>query len=77
MTELIETVDSFLLSAPDAAKMLGVSRAHYLKLHCAGRVPMPVRLGRRVLWRRTELEEWVEAGCPPRERWDTLKGAQA
>ena len=60
-----------LLSAPEAATALGVSRAHFLQLHSSGRVPRPVRLGRRVLWRKAELSAWVEAGCPSRERWET------
>lgn len=33
-------------------------------------VPRPVPLGRRTIWRVAELEEWVNAGCPARERWE-------
>jgi len=49
--------------------MLGVSRSHFYSLQASGRLPLPVRLGGAVRWRRTELEMWVLAGCPPRDRW--------
>jgi len=35
----------------------------------SGRVPSPVKLGRRALWRFDEIRQWVAAGCPPRSRW--------
>lgn len=30
---------------------------------------MPVKLGRRLLWRVADLKAWVAAGMPPRSRW--------
>jgi predicted DNA-binding transcriptional regulator AlpA len=66
-----------LVDARDAAALCGVSRAHWLALNSSGRVPMPVRLGRRVLWRTAELSAWIEAGCPARDRWQAIKGARA
>ena len=65
-----------LLDAKAAAALCGVSRAHWMALNSSGRVPMPVRLGRRVLWYVAELTAWIEAGCPARDRWQALKGAR-
>lgn len=70
-------VQPLLLDAKAAAKVCNISRAHFLSLHCAGRIPLPIRLGRRVLWRATELSSWIEAGCPARDRWQTLKGGRS
>lgn len=61
------------VEAVEAARLCGVSRSTWYSLRKAGRVPKPVRLGRRVLWRVEELREWVAAGCPPLSRWETLK----
>lgn len=49
-----------LISRHDAAKLLGVTDRHVDRLiRCAG---LPhVRLGRRVLIPRDELERWVES----------------
>jgi len=64
-----------LLSAAKTAELLGVGRTSLYALHSSGRLPLPVRLGGRVLWRRAELEEWVssEPPCPNRERWELIK----
>jgi len=61
------------VSAAAAAALLGISRAHWLRLCSAGRVPEPVRLGRCVRWNVDELKRWIEAGCPGRDRWIALR----
>lgn len=61
--------DLLLLDDRQACRVHGVSRATWWKLHAQGRIPLPVRLGRRTLWRRKELECWVDASCPPRANW--------
>ena len=65
-----------LVDARGAAALCGVSRAHWLALNSSGRVPMPVRLGRRVLWRVLELTAWSEAECPARDRWQALRATE-
>ena len=56
-----------LLGADQAARLCGVSRRTWWSLHAAGKTPLPVRLGRRTLWRAAELDGWIAAGCPARE----------
>ena len=68
------TIEPLLLDAREAAGLCGVGRTHWLTMSAEGLVPMPLHLGRRVLWRRAELERWVEAGCPPRLRWQEKSG---
>ena len=63
----------FSVEASWAARLCGVSRATWYSLRKAGRIPKPVRLGRRVLWRVEELREWMAAGCPPLSRWEVMK----
>ena len=63
------TLEPLLLDARAAAALCGIGRSLWLELHASGRCPLPIRLGRRVVWRREELEAWVRAGCPARERW--------
>ena len=62
--------DALLIDARELAGMLGVCRNSVLKMDTTGRLgPRAIRLGRRVLWRRTEVEAWVAAECPPRRVW--------
>jgi predicted DNA-binding transcriptional regulator AlpA len=69
---------SLLVNAGQAATLCGVSRTSWWRMDRSGRCPLPIRLGGRVLWRRNELAAWVDAGAPPRHRWqDMWKGGAA
>lgn len=65
------------LTAEEVAELLGISRAHVFRLQSSGRLPRPIRLGRAVRWPRTVLEAWLEAGAPPRERWEVMSQSSA
>lgn len=67
------TTDRLLVGAADAAAMCGVSRSTWWAFHSSGRVPAPIRLGGRTLWRADELRHWVDAGCPARERREEMQ----
>jgi predicted DNA-binding transcriptional regulator AlpA len=41
----------------------------------AGKLPAPVRVGGRVLWRVAEIRAWLAAGAPDRETWDRIRSA--
>ena len=51
---------SALLSARDAATMLGISQRHYHTMVAGGRLPKPIKLGRSARWSRAALVEWIE-----------------
>lgn len=68
-------VDSLLLSVKNAAKLLGIGSSHFWGLHSSGRLgPLPIKLGRRTLWIRRDLEKWIDAGCPSRKQWQDMIG---
>ena len=59
-----------LLDLDQVAALLGVGPTLVKSMHSDGRLgPQPVRLGRRRLWRRRELLDWLDAGLPPRVKW--------
>ena len=58
-----------LLPASQAAKMVGIGISTFWRHHSTGKLPSPVHLGGRTLWRREELHAWVTAGCPPNAEW--------
>ena len=69
----VKTPEKLLLSVTEVAAMLSIGRTSLYALHSSGRLPLPVRLGRRTLWNRRELESWTAAGCPARQQWENLK----
>jgi predicted DNA-binding transcriptional regulator AlpA len=40
----------------------------------AGRLPKPLRIGGRVVWRVAEVHDWLAAGAPDREAWTSIRG---
>src|SRR5262249_866356 len=48
-----------------------MSRAHWDRLRIAGKVPAAIPgLGRKELYRRRDLEVWVELGCPAQDEFE-------
>ncbi len=62
--------EALLLSPEDVADLLDIGRSTLYRLSSAGKVPRPVKVGRSTKWRRREIEAWIAAGCPPRNRWE-------
>lgn len=68
-----EDQDIQLLTAADLAGLLKVNRSTLYSWLSSGRLPMPLRIGKSVRWAKRIIDRWIEAGCPPRERWQ-MKG---
>ena len=61
-----------LLGDREAAYVMGVSRTTFRALDSSGILgPAGIRLGRRRLWRLTDIEAWINAEMPRRERWES------
>jgi prophage regulatory protein len=75
--EARNTREVLAISARDLAKLLGISLRQCWRLNSAGRLPRPIRLGGSVRWKRAEVQQWFEAGCPERKVWDAMKEVQA
>ncbi len=52
-----------LLTVRDVADKWKISTRHVWKLVSSGRLPQPVRLGRSVRWRESDIEKFVFGGC--------------
>jgi len=64
--------EALLIPPAEAATALGVSRAMFYRLAADGRLgPLPIRFGRRTLYRAEELRAWVghDPPCPSRSVW--------
>jgi hypothetical protein len=57
----------------DADALLAIMYATRLfGLRAAGRLPLPIHLGRSVRRKVKEIESWVEANCPPLHQWQRM-----
>jgi excisionase family DNA binding protein len=57
----VEVPLDHLFSTSVAASYLGLSPSYLNKLRCTGGGPYFVKLGRRVLYRKADLDSWLEA----------------
>jgi len=56
--------EPLLLRAQELARLLSISLRTLWRLHSAGSLPRPMRLGAAVRWRADEVKQWIAAGCP-------------
>jgi predicted DNA-binding transcriptional regulator AlpA len=71
------TVAPLLISAAHCAELCGISRASWFAWQSSGFAPAAVlRRGRLVRWSADEIQRWCESGCPPRDRWNVVRGAR-
>ena len=42
----------------------------------AGKLPKPIRIGGRVVWRMKEIRDWLAAGAPDRQTWAAILDAR-
>jgi predicted DNA-binding transcriptional regulator AlpA len=70
-------MDKLTYDRAELAEVLGVSSRALSAWQDAGRIPQPLRLGRRRVWLRETIREWLAAGAPscrpaaagPRSKW--------
>lgn len=75
-TSGVQEVARELLGVREVAVLLGVSTRTVRRMDASGVLPQPVRFGRLVRWRRTELLEWIEKGAPSRRDWEARRRAK-
>lgn len=56
-------IEPLLVDVPGAGRILGISRAAVYRLRAAGKLPAPVKLGGKVMYRLSDLREFVACGC--------------
>ena len=59
-----ETAQGELLDVRAVAVLLSVSRRTVYRLSETGRMPRPRKLNVLVRWSRSQVLEWIAAGCP-------------
>lgn len=63
-----------LIDVDEVARMCGIGKTLCKKLYSMAMTPEPIKLGRLVRWRRSDIYSWIEAGCPSREKWLVMRG---
>jgi excisionase family DNA binding protein len=66
VSQTIQTAATFplLISVESVADLLGISPRSVWRRLSSGEMIEPIKIGKSVRWRRQEVIDWVEAGCP-------------
>ena len=65
-----------VVDARRLAKLLGSGVRTVRTWDAAGKLPAPLRIGGRVVWRVNEIRAWLDAGAPDRATWAAIRAAQ-
>ena len=66
---IVSNLEPLVVTAPDAARMCGMSPAMWQKMKYSGRCPAPMKAGRKDLWAVDVLRAWIAQGMPPAHRF--------
>lgn len=55
------------LSLPDVLRQAAISRSTFYHLMQTGQAPMPGKIGKRSIWKKSEIDAWLEARFAARE----------
>ena len=64
-----------VVDARRLAKLLDAGVRTVRTWDAAGKLPTPIRLGGKVVWRLDEIRDWLAAGAPRRDEWQARRGA--
>ncbi len=59
------------------AEMLSAGVRTVRTWHAARKLPAPVRIGGRVVWRIDEIQAWLAAGAPSRDEWEARRSSSS
>ena len=65
-------MQSILLNTKDAASLCGVTLKRWRTWNSLGKIPAPLRIGNSFFWKRDELVDWIDEGCPTRKYWAVI-----
>jgi predicted DNA-binding transcriptional regulator AlpA len=68
-------IEALLIGDRECAALCGVSRSHWHTLQAAGKVPSSLKLGRKTLWIKSEISEWISAKCPDARTWAAMQAS--
>ena len=67
----VDTQLPTLISARQVSSILGISARTVWRLRAASQLPRSLEIGKSVRWKAEEIVEWIDAGCPCLDDWES------
>lgn len=61
-----KTVQPVFYTIKEVSTLLGVSARSVLRLSDGKHMPRVIRVGSLLRWKREDVDDWIEKGCPKR-----------
>lgn len=68
-----ETLSSRMIDVREVATILKISTRSVWRLVSRGELPQPIRLGRNVHWRCSDIDHWIETKINDSRQIDDLR----
>ena len=65
---LQKAIGPLLITVDQVAELLQVSSRTVWRLRSKGDLPAPLRVAGGIRWRLFEIQAWIDAGCPLKQR---------
>lgn len=72
-TPHVDDLERLAVPAGELGRMLGIAERSVWKRLAAGQLPRPLSFGRSRRWSVAEIRDWLAAGAPDRETWETIR----
>ena len=76
--EMVKThTQERLLTAQAVGERLSLSKRAVFRMRSAGSIVAPLKVGQgAVRWRESDIEKWIELGCPSQKQFEARKEAE-
>lgn len=66
-------MDEKLIDVTKVAKMTATSPRTVHRLNSSGRIPRSLKIGGCLRWRASDIDAWIEMGCPRRAEFEAKR----
>ena len=73
MTTEVTNQTCQLWDAKTFGQRLSLSKRQIFRLNSCGRIPTPLKIAGSVRWRQSDVELWLELGCPDRRTFEAIQ----
>lgn len=70
------TQGTILINAKELGQRLSLSKRQIFRLNSCEKIPAPLRIGGSIRWNQSDVDQWIDIGCPDRNIFEARKAGQ-
>ena len=74
---MLQTQTEKLMTAQSVGEILSLSKRQIFRMKSAGLICDCIKVGQGAIrWRKSDIQKWIELGCPDRKTFEGIKKAK-